>query len=111
MTTQSVHIKLDHNTYLKAKTAKINISGTCNGLLTNFLQSKGDDYAEIEDLQEELKRIIDKKEHYDQKMSILSVKLQQAQEKKMKEDTEKFQNAMKVDKALKNMGVLEEVVK
>lgn len=88
MSKQNIHIRVDSATYLALKSKDINISGTVNDLLRNFIETK-DVKTDESVLLDELSTLNDQKKEVDEKIKTVVVKLQILKEKKAKEKLEK----------------------
>jgi len=105
---QQIHIRIDNEIYLMLRAKEINISGTVNKLLREYIEISDDENSDILKLHDELTKAKQERENKTKEIGILAVKIAKLKEDQEKEEAENQEKRKSLIESIKRSGVLHE---
>lgn len=101
---QQIHIRIDSEIYLMLRAKEINISGTVNKLLREYIEIEEDESSDILKLQDQLEKVKQERESKTKELGLLAVKIAKLKEDKEKEETENQEKRKSLIESIKRTG-------
>lgn len=111
MATTDIHCRINMNTYLQLKNQGANISELVRNFLDNYVK-QADEPQNVKKV-ELLKQISNAqkiKEEASNNITMAEIRLQEIETKEKKREKEEYENSIRMNQALKNSGLVEDLI-